>query len=340
MKKKIRALRYIPFYPLIILTAQLIFNKGCSFSKLPLIIIVYLRYLILEPFRLGEIIIYERKIRKFPLDKIIFVIGHWRSGTTHLQHLLSLDENHTTSSVYQFLFADNFILTEKWLKPPLNFLCQLFKIPYSFQRMPLDLNLPGELESAMCGFCSPHSYAWGHIFPKNCMYWMNKYIFHPKKNDLKDWLDDYEFLIKKFSYASVRKIMIVKSPGDTARILALSKRFPNSKFIHISRNKKEVITSTSYFWEVIQKEISFQKINPVEVNQIIKSTYEILMKNYDNQKQITNNQLIEVQFEKLIENPIDEINRIYSLFNLGSPDTQKILQLLEKNKQLREQKNL
>jgi hypothetical protein len=338
MKKKIRALRYIPFYPLIILTAQLIFNKGCSFSKLPLIIIVYLRYLILEPFRLGEIIIYERKIKKFPLDKIIFVIGHWRSGTTHLQHLISFDENHTTSSVYQFLFADNFILTEKWLKPPLNFLCRIFKIPYSFQRMPLDLNLPGELESAMCGFCSLHSYAWGHIFPKNSMYWLNKYIFHPKKNDLEHWLDDYEFLIKKFSYASGGKIMIVKSPGDTARILALSKRFPNSKFIHISRNKKEVITSTSYFWEVIQKEISFQKINQEEINQIIDSTYEDLIKKFNDQKHKVHNRLIEIEFEKLIKNPIEEISKIYSIYNLGTPDIQNIERLIEKNNQLKYQK--
>jgi hypothetical protein len=338
MKKKIRALRYIPFYPLIILTAQLIFNKGCSFSKLPLIIIVYLRYLILEPFRLGEIIIYERKIRKFPLDKIIFVIGHWRSGTTHLQHLLSLDENHTTSSVYQFLFADNFILTEKWLKPPLNFLCRLFKIPYSFQRMPLDLNLPGELESAMCGFCSLHSYAWGHIFPKNCMYWMNKYLFDPKKNDLENWLDDYEFLIKKFSYASGGKIMIVKSPGDTARILALSQRFANSKFIHISRNKKEVITSTSYFWEVIQKEISFQKINQEEINQIIDSTYEDLIKKFNDQKHKVHNRLIEIEFEKLIKNPIEEISKIYSIYDLGTPDIQNIERLIHKNNQMRNQK--
>jgi len=338
MKKKIRALRYIPFYPLIILTAQLIFNKGCSFSKLPLIIIVYLRYLILEPFRLGEIITYERKIRKFPLDKIIFVIGHWRSGTTHLQHLLSLDENHTTSSVYQFLFADNFILTEKWLKPPLNFLCRIFKIPYSFQRMPLDLNLPGELESAMCGFCSLHSYAWGHIFPKNSMYWLNKYIFHPKKNDLEDWLDDYELLIKKFSYASGGKIMIVKSPGDTARILALSKRFPNSRFIHISRNKKEVITSTSYFWEVIQKEISFQKINQEEINQIIDSTYEDLIKKFNDQKHKVHNRLIEIEFEKLIKNPIEEISKIYSIYDLGTPDIQNIERLIEKNNQSKYQK--
>lgn len=338
MKKKIKALRYIPFYPLIILTAQLIFNKGCSFSKLPLIIIVYLRYLILEPFRLGEIIIYERKIRKFPLDKIIFVIGHWRSGTTHLQHLLSLDENHTTSSVYQFLFADNFILTEKWLKPPLNFLCRIFKIPYSFQRMPLDLDLPGEIEPAMCGISSLHSYTWGLIFPKKYHYWMNKFIFHLNKKDSEEWLEDYEYLIKKFSYASGGKIMIVKSPGDTGRILDLSERFPSAKFIYLSRNKSNVINSTSYFWKVIQKEISFQKINQEEINQIIDSTYEDLIKKFNDQKHQVHNRLIEIEFEKLIKNPIEEISKIYSIYDLGTPDIQNIERLIHKNNQMRNQK--
>jgi hypothetical protein len=337
MKKKIRALRYIPFYPLIILSAQLIFNKGCSFSKLPLIIIVYLRYLILEPFRLGEIIIYERKIRKFPLDKIIFVIGHWRSGTTHLQHLLSLDENHTTTSVYHFLFADNFILTEKWLKPPLNFLCRLFKIPYSFQRMPLDLDLPGEIEPAMCGISSLHSYTWGHIFPKKYHYWMNKFIFHLNKKDSEEWLEDYEYLIKKFSYASGGKIMIVKSPGDTGRILDLSERFPSAKFIYLSRNKSNVINSTSYFWEVIKKEISFQKINQEEINQIIDSTYEDLIKKFNDQKHQVHNRLNEIEFEKLIKNPIEEISKIYSIYDLGTPDIQNIERLIHKNNQMRNQ---
>jgi hypothetical protein len=204
--------------------------------------------------------------------------------------------------------------------------------------MPLDLNLPGELESAMCGFCSLHSYAWGHIFPKNCMYWMNKYLFDPKKNDLENWLDDYEFLIKKFSYASGGKIMIVKSPGDTARILALSQRFPNSKFIHISRNKKEVITSTSYFWEVIQKEISFQKINQEEINQIIDSTYEDLIKKFNNQKHKVHNRLIEIEFEKLIKNPIEEISKINSIYDLGTPNIQNIERLIHKNNQMRNQK--
>lgn len=338
MKKIKRTLRYIPFYPLIIVTIQLLFNKGFHILKIPLILVVYLRYLFLEPFRLVEILFFDRKIRNYPLDKIIFVTGHWRSGTTFLQHLLSIDKNHTTTSVYHFLFADNFILTEKWLKPPLNFLCRLFKIPYSFQRMPLDLDLPGEMEPAMCGISSMHSYTWGHIFPKKYWYWMNKFIFHLNKKNSEEWLDDYENLIKKFSYASGGKIMIVKSPGDTGRILDLSERFPTAKFIYLSRNKSDVINSTSYFWKVIQKEISFQKINQEEITQIIDSTYDDLIKKFKDQKHKIQNRLIEIEFEKLIENPIEEISKIYSIYNLGIPDIQNIERLIEKNNQMRNQK--
>ena len=132
--------------------------------------------------------------------------------------------------------------------------------------------------------------------------------------------------------------MIVKSPGDTGRILDLSEGFPTAKFIYLSRNKSDVINSTSYFWKVIQKEISFQKINQEEINQIIDSTYEDLIKKFNDQKHQVHNRLIEIEFEKLIKNPIEEISKIYSIYDLGTPDIQNIERLIHKNNQMRNQK--
>jgi hypothetical protein len=34
----------------------------------------------------------------------IFIIGYWRSGTTHLHNLLSFDENFTSPTYYQVMF--------------------------------------------------------------------------------------------------------------------------------------------------------------------------------------------------------------------------------------------
>ena len=312
-------LRKIPFYPLgklLLITFQ---NGGVSFRRIPVFILFLLRYTLFEPFRLTEILLFERKIRKHELQEDpIFILGHWRSGTTHLQELLEADSNHTTISVYQFLFIDHFILTERWLKPPMNAFCRIFKIPYSFQRVTMNLNMPGELESAMCAGLSDHSYTWGHIFPKRYEYWFSRMIGLKRPKDQEGWLDDYDFLIKKISFASGGKRVIVKSPGDTGRANHLLKRYPKAKFVFIERDPISVYHSTMYFWRVIQKEVSFQKVNDEQLQGYCINSYIKLKEAYHYfRKQIPSEQLYELTFKELISEPMETLNRIYDELELG-----------------------
>ena len=100
------------------------------------------RYILFEPFRLLEVFIFDHQIRKHQLlEDPIFILGHWRSGTSHLQHLLSKDGQHTTTTIYKSLFSDIYLLTEGWLKKPLNWVAKVFSIPFSIQRMPLHFDL-------------------------------------------------------------------------------------------------------------------------------------------------------------------------------------------------------
>ncbi len=48
------------------------------------------------------------KIEHAPL----FIIGHWRSGTTHLHNLLSMDENFSCPTAYQALFPHHFVFSQ------------------------------------------------------------------------------------------------------------------------------------------------------------------------------------------------------------------------------------
>jgi hypothetical protein len=264
-------------------------------------------------------LLFERKIRKHELQEDpVFILGHWRSGTTHLQELLVANSNHTTTSVYQFLFIDNFILTERWLKPNMNGFCRIFKIPYSFQRVTMDLNLPGELESAMCAGLSDHSYTWGHIFPKRYEYWFGHMIGLKRPKDKEGWLDDYDFLIRKISFASGGKRVIVKSPGDTGRAIHLLKRYPNAKFVFIEREPLSVYHSTMYFWSVIQKEVSFQKVKDEQLHRYCINSYVKLKENYHYfRKKIPSEQQCELTFKELITEPITTLNRIYNELELG-----------------------
>ncbi len=315
----LNVLRILPFYPVWMILFMVFKNRGIYLSKVPIFTFFLVRFILLEPFRLTELLLFERRIHRFQLkEDPIFIIGHWRSGTTHLQHLMSIDDKYATTSVFHFLFPDTFILCENWLKKPLNKLCKLLGIPYSFQRVPMDLDLPGELESAMCALGSPYSYTWGHMFPKNYPYWKDRLITIKDKKDVKGWLRDYEYLIKKFSYASGGKRMIVKSPGDTARIHELVQRFPNAQFIYIERDPIEVYNSSIYFWKVITREISFQKLKDDQIKRYVLDTYLQVMSSYKEKIVILKEeQLIEIKFEDLTNDPLSTISYIYSKFNLG-----------------------
>ena len=59
-------------------------------------------------------ILYGRRIARTEIRaKPIFIIGHWRTGTTFLHELLILDERHTYPNTYQCLVPNHFLLTER-----------------------------------------------------------------------------------------------------------------------------------------------------------------------------------------------------------------------------------
>src|SRR4051812_38118427 len=63
---------------------------------------------------------YGQEIKRTPIpDAPVFIIGHWRTGTTLLHELLILDPRHTYPNTYQCLEPNHFLLTEdlvrRWL---------------------------------------------------------------------------------------------------------------------------------------------------------------------------------------------------------------------------------
>lgn len=327
-------LNKIPFFPIYFLIKMVIKNGGISLKCTPLFITYTIRYFLLEPFRILEILVYHKKIRNLKLiQDPIFIIGHWRSGTSHLQNLLCKDQNHTSTTIFNFIFSDAYYLTELWLKKPLNIICKLFKVKYAFQRLPMNFDIQGELDPALCANCSDHSYTWGHLFPKNYEYWLDKYIVIQNKQCALDWINDYDFLIRKLSFRNKNKRIIVKSPGDTGRFELLLKKYPNAKFIYIHRNPIDVFHSTKNLWSIIQKQNSFQKISEATIEEYIIQTYKkVLLKYIETRTIIPQSQLAEITFNEIQNNPIKVIREIYEKFNLGSLPQKELDSFVQSNK--------
>jgi omega-hydroxy-beta-dihydromenaquinone-9 sulfotransferase len=57
--------------------------------------------------------LYSRRVEQTEVTHPpIFVLGHWRSGTTLLHNLLTLDPQLTFPNLYQVMFSGHFLLTE------------------------------------------------------------------------------------------------------------------------------------------------------------------------------------------------------------------------------------
>ena len=103
-----------------------------------------------------EVALYGRKINRTKLAQDpIFVIGHWRSGTTLLHELLVRDPRHTYPDTYA-CFAPNHFLISSWVIKP----CLKFLLP---SRRPTDnmaagWDHPQEDEFALCNMGVPSPY--------------------------------------------------------------------------------------------------------------------------------------------------------------------------------------
>ena len=85
-----------------------------DWDKIPKLLLTFIVILISTPFQLYEYFFFRKKIKKYTFKKPpVFIIGHWRSGTTHLHNLLCKDPNHGFVTTYQGVFPNN--MKSKWI---------------------------------------------------------------------------------------------------------------------------------------------------------------------------------------------------------------------------------
>ena len=321
-----------PFAPLFFLLALVVRNGGISIRRTPMLVVYILRFTVFEPFRLAERFLYDGAIRSRPLEEPpIFILGHWRSGTSHLQTLMSLDSRLTSSTIYRSFFSDSFYLTERWLKPVLNGVARIIGLRFSIQRSALNLDLLAEGDLGLCCMASRYSYTWGHLFPARFNQWLDRLVLSPDASHQEGWLSVYDTFLRKLSHGSGGKRVVMKSPGDTARMKLLARHYPGAKFIYIHRTPAEVFHSSRYLWEVILKEHGLQTLDQAEVDELIIGNYRSLLLSYARQKaDMPPDQLVEIQYSDLRDDPVAELSKVYAQLGLGEVEEDAIRGFLDK----------
>lgn len=266
-----------------------------------------------------EKLIYGRKLKSAPVPRNpIFIIGHWRTGSTLLHQLLNCDPQLTVPDQLQCTYPESFLSGRKFIAPIMGFM-----IP---GKRPIDnvkagLNEPQEDEYAlfrMSGF-SPVERL---LFPHSGDYFLiGDDTFLPPQKDLHQW----ENAVKQFAaklYFHTGKRIVFKNPYHSMRIPILTKLFPEALFIHIYRNPLTVIPSTRHMWTIVCKENALRKEwRPPEFEEIIECYNNVITQINKDLSTLPKEKYIEISFENLEKDPITIIQKIYNHFNIDFSDT-------------------
>lgn len=245
----------------------------------------------------------------------IFVVGHHRSGTTHLYNLLALDRaQFAFPNTFQVAFPFSFLSNERWLSKIVA-LMLLKRRP--MDNMPLALPNPQEDEFALSlvSLCSP--YLW-FSFPKA----YDRYAAYITFDDVPPvktarWQKALAWFARKLTY-KYRRRLLYKSPFHAARIRLILEVFPQARFIHVHRDPYAVFQSFRHMLATFPWYMCLQWPTEAFTEERIIAEYRAVHEAYFRDRAtVPDDQLCEVRFEALEQDPVREVGRIYERFDLS-----------------------
>ncbi len=247
-------------------------------------------------------------------DQPLFIIGHWRTGTTLLHELLSIDERHSFPNTYQCLFPNHFLLTE-WLGT--RFFGFLIPSQRAMDNMPQGWEHPQEDEFALCNLGVPSPYLTMAFpnHPAQCPEYFDLEGISAQAREL--WKYKYSRFLKQVAHRSPKRL-VLKSPPHTCRIKLLLELFPEAHFVHIVRNPYLTIPSTIHLWETMYVMHGLQLPKFDGLKEFVLENFTHMYHRLETTRHLINPaRWYELRYEDLVADPVDQMRNLYDHLRLG-----------------------
>jgi len=286
-----------------------------------LAIFVNSRYALLQKWFYGKKI-RETKLAGAPL----FIIGHWRSGTTLLHEYLIRDPQFSYADTYA-CFAPEHFIASRFTVRPLSALLMPKKRP--IDNMTAGFDRPQEDEFALVAMGLPSPYR-NIIFPQNGLNIDREYLTlrEVSDEDRKTWLDGMDTFLKSLTVLHPGRRVVLKSPPHTGRIKTILERYPDAKFIHIHRNPYSIFPSTYNLWMRLSKDEGAQLPRSEGMEDYVFNSLNTMYDAFEEDiKMLTPNQFCDISFKELTGSPVGTLQKIYQTLQLdGFDEVQPVFQ--------------
>jgi hypothetical protein len=248
----------------------------------------------------------------------LFILGHWRSGTTHLHDLLAQDDTlFHAPNTYQVTSPLTFLTTEKvlsklfaWILPEKRFM----------DNMPLTFQSPQEDEFAPLIMAQRSLYL-AMSFPQTGVHYEDELTFHdvaPEKRNA--WKAAFVTFCKKLTLTD-RRALLLKSPPHTARIRTILEMFPDARFVHIHRDPYRVFQSQRHFFDTACWYMYMQRPDLDLMDEGILTRHEVMYDAYfADLDLIPKDRICDVAFDDVEDDPMGTLAGVYDHLSLGDFD--------------------
>lgn len=263
---------------------------------------------------------YEKLLADKPLEHDpVFILGHWRSGTTFVHNVLSCDKHFGFCTTYQTVFPHLMMVGQPFFKKNMSWLMP-DKRPTD--NMELAVDLPQEEEFALSNMC-PYTYYNFWFFPRYMQEYCDKYMLFDDiaPEELKAWEDTFNKMIRISLWNTGGTQFLSKNPPHTGRVKELVKMFPNAKFIYLMRNPYTVFESTRSFYTNTIQPLKLEEFSEQELVDNILVVYKKLYDRYETDKHlIPEGNLLEVKFEDFEADALGMTEKIYRTLQIPGFD--------------------
>ncbi len=263
---------------------------------------------------LASNLIYGRRIKHTAIQEPpIFILGHWRSGTTLLHELMVLDKRFGYPTTYACMAPNHFLVSWPFAYKFLGFL-----LP---EKRPMDnmetgWDRPQEEEFAFCNMGMPSPY-WQIAFPNQPPRFADYLTLEGLPAvEVERWQRQFRWFLQAVTALDPRPL-VLKSPTHTGRIKTLLAMFPNAKFVHIVRDPYAVFSSTVHLWKRLYEQYGMQTPTFDGLEDHVLDTFFEMYDAFDREQSlIPPGNFSEVRYEDLVRDPVEQIRRVYDEIGL------------------------
>ena len=252
-----------------------------------------------QPFSLGQYLLFERKIKQtqIPLAPV-FIIGHWRTGTTYLHEILSRDPRFAVIKYFHALLPWDFLGESRGWEFVMR---SALPKQRPMDQVILSAHAPAEDGLALANMGALSFY---HVFcfPSQTRQIFNRVVMFEGLSsvELDQLRAQYQYLLQKVSLASGGRRLLLKDPVNTARVPFLLQLFPDAKFIYLRREPEQVKQSMVKTLTHLYRAYALQKYRSEQIEEDVEFMHARLIARYHVDRDLIPAQnLIEIEYEEL-----------------------------------------